>query len=120
MARANKSMEPIILRLSVGVNLGATHPIPIESLSVLHPGEVHIGYSLGTGEVAIVTRKLYIPPVRMQQVITEMTERHPVALPFIPTPILIDRAETRYAQTNDPSCFDYWRYNSDRHLFLLS
>jgi len=25
---------------------GATHPIPIGSLSVLHPGEVHIGRSL--------------------------------------------------------------------------
>jgi len=71
---------------------GATHPIPIGSLSVLHPGEVHIGRSLGTSEMMIVTRKLYIPPARMQQVMVEMTEHDSVSLPFIPTPILVDQS----------------------------
>lgn len=71
---------------------GETHPIPIKSLSVLHPGEVHVGRSLGTGEAKIITRKIYIPPMRMQQVITAITDRHSVSLPFIPTPILIDRS----------------------------
>jgi len=71
---------------------GATHSIPIGSLSVLHPGEVHSGRSLGTSEVEIVTRKLYIPPDRMQQVMAEMIEHKPVSLPFIPTPILVDQS----------------------------
>ncbi len=71
---------------------GATYPIPIGSLSIIHPDEVHIGRSFGTGEAAIVTRKLYIPPMRMQQIVAEITEHYLVSLPFIPTPILVDQS----------------------------
>lgn len=69
----------------------ATHPIPIGGLSILHSGEVHIGRSLSTGQTAIVTRKLYISSAHMQRVVAELTERSLTALPFIPTPIIVDR-----------------------------
>jgi AraC-like DNA-binding protein len=74
---------------------GAAHPTPIGSLSVLHPGEVHAGRSLGVSETTIVTRKLYIPPTRMQQITADMTEHHCTHPPFISTPILTDRSLVR-------------------------
>ena len=38
---------------------GASHPVPVGGLSVVHPGEMHTGRSLSSGHDPIVTRKIY-------------------------------------------------------------
>lgn len=68
---------------------GEGHLIPIRGFSVLHPGEMHTGRSLGTGDAAIVTRKIYVPPARMLAIVAEVAGSS--TMPFIGTPILVDQ-----------------------------
>ena len=61
----------------------SVHRVPVGSLSVIHPGELHggTGQDIGDHQTLIEFRMLYIPPQAMRQAIEE-SEPRPNHLPF--------------------------------------
>lgn len=61
----------------------SVHRVPVGSLSIIHPGELHggTGQDIGDRQTLIEFRMLYIPPQAMRQVI-EGAEQKPAPLPF--------------------------------------
>lgn len=68
---------------------GAKHPIPVGSLSVLHPGEAHATNSSFFKETNSRYRMLFVSPALFSRAADDVAGRE-TALPFFPAPILLD------------------------------
>lgn len=67
---------------------GAHHWVPTNSLSIIHPGEMHSGRDIDDRQTNATFRMLYLDPGRVQQVANSMGDRT-TSLPFFP-PIILD------------------------------
>lgn len=68
---------------------GASHAVPVGSLSVIHPGEVHSARDPEDRRSASSFRMMYADPARLAEVATEVSGRDE-AQPFFRAPILLD------------------------------
>ncbi|HEY9282236.1 MAG TPA: AraC family transcriptional regulator [Pyrinomonadaceae bacterium] len=68
---------------------GARHPVPVGSLNVIHPGEMHSARDTEYRHVYADFRKVYVAPERVRTVAHELTGRK-AGLPFFPEPIIFD------------------------------
>jgi AraC-like DNA-binding protein len=68
---------------------GERHAVPVGSLSVIHPGEVHSSRDPHDRETPATYRLLYVGPSVMREVASELTERAR-GLPSFPDPVFSD------------------------------
>ena len=69
---------------------GGFHPVPIGSLSVLHPGELHGVCGLGVRSAPSVFLSFYFPVPLVRRVWGEVQERIVTTEPYVPRPIILD------------------------------
>lgn len=70
---------------------GSTYVVPAASVSVLHPGELHVARDLEVRHLPAEFRMMYLTPSFLQQVASDIAGRT-VSLPFFASPILLDPA----------------------------
>ncbi|MBV9937219.1 MAG: helix-turn-helix transcriptional regulator [Acidobacteriaceae bacterium] len=69
---------------------GSYHRVPVGSLSVIHPGEVHSGCGFPQRISPTVFYSIYVPGEYVSDVMDMMQPKRRIALPFVPIPILTD------------------------------
>jgi AraC-like DNA-binding protein len=69
---------------------GERHPVPVGSLSVIHPGEVHSSRDPHDRKAAANFRVMYLSPGMLANAASEVAGRY-FGLPFFRQPILLDR-----------------------------
>ncbi len=69
---------------------GGYHPVPVGSLSVIHPGELHSVCGLGVRSAPSVFLSFYIPVLLVQRVWSEAQERLVITEPHVPQPIILN------------------------------
>lgn len=67
------------------------HIIPVNSLSIIQPGEVHATESASVRENHSLHRCLYVPPGMLERLAADAAGCS-VPTPFFPTPILLDKS----------------------------
>lgn len=67
----------------------ARHPVPIQSLSIIHPGEPHAARDVEPCADVTTFRLLYAPPDFVQQITRDIAGA-PMPLPFFKIPVLLD------------------------------
>ncbi len=70
----------------------AYHPVPVGSVSVIHPGEMHGVCGLGVRPAASVFFSFFVPIDLVQRVLGEAQDRSVVTAPYVPQPIIVDQA----------------------------
>ena len=73
---------------------GSYHPVPVGSLSVIHPGEAHSGCGFRQRVAPTVFYSIYVPGEYIGNLMGEMQSRRAATLPFVPAPILTDASLT--------------------------
>lgn len=68
---------------------GVGHPVPVGSLSVIHPGETHSSRDLQDRPFATTFRVLYLPPRLLRDAAVAVGGR-PVGAPFFADPVVLD------------------------------
>jgi AraC-like DNA-binding protein len=68
---------------------GSTYAVPVGSLSILHPGELHAARDVELRQVSAEFRMLYLSPELMQHTVRDIAGRSE-SLPFFTTPVLLD------------------------------
>ncbi len=68
---------------------GKRHPVPVGSLNVIHPGEMHSARDTEYRYVYADFRKVYVAPERVKSAATEVSGRKS-SLPFFAEPIIFD------------------------------
>lgn len=68
---------------------GESHAVPVGSLSVIHPGEIHSAHDPQDREIPAEYRMLYARPSVFQRVVTEIAG-HEGGLPSFPVPVVLD------------------------------
>jgi len=69
--------------------LGGRHPVPVGSLSIIHPGEMHAARDLADRPRSTTFRLLYAPPRLLQEAAAMITDR-PSPTPFFAEPVIRD------------------------------
>lgn len=70
---------------------GARHAVPVGSLSVLHPGEVHSARDPHDRQASVHYLMMYANPELLGGVAAEVSGSTPSTLPFFQRPIMMDR-----------------------------
>ncbi len=73
---------------------GERHVVPVGSLSVIHPGEVHSSRDPHDREAPATYRVMYVDPAMIARVAAELTAREGIS-PFFPNPVIFDRGLSR-------------------------
>lgn len=68
---------------------GTHYPVPIGSLSVIHPGEMHSTRDVDYRHTPATYRMMFVSPTLMRIAVAEVGGRTS-SLPFFPTPIILD------------------------------
>ena len=68
---------------------GARHPVPVGSVNVIHPGEMHSARDTEYRHVYADFRKVYVAPALVQSAAAEVRRRKS-DLPFFAAPIILD------------------------------
>ncbi|MBA3239964.1 MAG: helix-turn-helix transcriptional regulator [Acidobacteria bacterium] len=68
---------------------GVRHPVPVGSLNVIHPGEMHAARDTEYRHLYADFRKIYVAPARVQAAAAELTGSKS-SLPFFPDPVIFD------------------------------
>jgi AraC-like DNA-binding protein len=68
---------------------GESHAVPVGSLSVIHPGEIHSAHDPRDREILAEYRMVYVKPPVFQRVAAEITG-HEKGLPSFPVPVVLD------------------------------
>jgi AraC-like DNA-binding protein len=68
---------------------GTHYWVPTESISVIHPGEMHTGRDIDDRKIPATFRIMYINPAVVQMAAAEVTERE-THLPFFAEPIILE------------------------------
>ena len=74
---------------------GSYHPVPVGSLSVIHPGETHSGCGFRQRLSPTIFYSIYVPSEYIHDLLGEMQNRCRTALPFVPTPIVTEAQLTK-------------------------
>ena len=74
---------------------GESHTVPVGSLSVIHPGEVHLARDPRDREVLAAFRMIYADPSVLQRAVVEIAERER-GLPSFPDPVVLDERLAGY------------------------
>jgi hypothetical protein len=69
---------------------GSYHPVPVGSLSVIHPDEMHSGCGLDRRAKPAVFYTFYIPVNTIQALFAEVHEQRCASGPFVANPIILD------------------------------
>lgn len=69
---------------------GASHPHPVGSLSIIHPGEVHSTCPPAVRQAPRQFRVMYVPCATLKQAAAEVAGRE-ISLPFFSMPTISDR-----------------------------
>ncbi len=69
------------------------HFVPVGSVSIVHPGEMHggTGRDIGNGNVPAIFRLMYVKPEVVHQILEGVSEQ-PATLPFFANSIILDTA----------------------------
>ncbi|MGH3149025.1 MAG: helix-turn-helix domain-containing protein [Rubrobacter sp.] len=70
---------------------GASHAVPVGSLSVIHPGEVHSARDPQDRLTPAEYRMMYAKPELLGDAAAEVSRREKASLPFFPNPTILDR-----------------------------
>lgn len=68
---------------------GESHAVPVGSLSVIHPGEVHSARDPRDREAFAAFRMIYADPAVLQRAVAEIAG-HAMGLPSFPEPVVLD------------------------------
>jgi AraC-like DNA-binding protein len=68
---------------------GESHAVPVGSLSVIHPGEIHSAHDPRDREIFAEYRMVYAKPSVFQRVVAEIAG-HEGGLPTFPAPVVLD------------------------------
>jgi hypothetical protein len=68
---------------------GTRYGVPVGSLSIVHPGEVHSARDPEDRHTAATFRMIYVAPTLFQKAAVEISG-HTKSLPFFPHPIIMD------------------------------
>jgi AraC-like DNA-binding protein len=74
---------------------GTHHPVPVGSLSVIHPGEMHSARDLDDRQTPATYRTIYIRPERVAGITAEVAGRK-TSVPFFSNPIILDSALSQH------------------------
>ena len=69
---------------------GGFHPVPVGSLSVIHPGELHGVCGLGVRSAPSVFVSFYVPTPLVQRICGEAQDRLVTCEPYVPQPIILN------------------------------
>ena len=69
---------------------GESHAVPVGSLSVIHPGEIHSAHDPRDREILAEYRMVYVKHPVFQRVAAEIAG-HERGLPSFPTPVVLDK-----------------------------
>lgn len=70
---------------------GERHPVPVGSLSVIHPGEDHSAKDPHDRETPATYRLMYAGPGLLEGAASEASGREGTGEPFFPDPVILDR-----------------------------
>lgn len=74
---------------------GTSHAVPVGSLSVIHPGEVHSARDPQDRQIPAEYRMLYANPDLLGTAASEISGRETAGLPFFPNPTMRDKTLAR-------------------------
>jgi AraC-like DNA-binding protein len=74
---------------------GTSHAVPVGSLSVIHPGEVHSVRDPQARQTSAEYRMMYANPKLLGEAASEISGREMASLPFFPNPVTLDKTLAR-------------------------
>lgn len=69
---------------------GERYPVPVGSLSVIHPGEAHSAKDPHDRETPVTYRLMYVGPELLARAASEISGRGGAGTPFFPDPVILD------------------------------
>ncbi|MBA2596279.1 MAG: helix-turn-helix transcriptional regulator [Chloroflexia bacterium] len=97
----------------------ASHAVPVGSISVIHPGEVHSAHDVSDRLTATTFQVMYAKPALFAGVAADISGR-PVCLPFFATPVLLDSAlATSFRGFHEASAGGISRLELDARLMTV-
>lgn len=98
---------------------GSRHPVPVGSLSIIHPGEVHAARDLADRQRSTTFRLLYAAPRLLQEAAATISDR-PATAPFFAEPVIRDHdLAARFRRFHEATAAPTTRLDPDTRLLSL-